>query len=115
MQEKIDKISNLIDKHLKEEISEVERQELDSWLSESEQNRMWFDQINNKEVLTQKLVDFSGTNKEAVWRKTVSRINTDGEVIRMVPKRVMWPRFVAAAAAVIVAGAIWLYVDQNKP
>jgi hypothetical protein len=117
MQDKIDKISSLIDKYLKEELNEVERHELDLWLSESDRNRMWFEQITNKEIITQKLIEYASANRDSVWQKTMARINADGDnVISIAPAKTWWKKYgiAAAAAVVVLAVGSWFYLSQSK-
>jgi hypothetical protein len=55
MQEKINRITSLIEKFLEENLTQEEEKELNAWLAEAEHNRLFFQQITNKEILREKL------------------------------------------------------------
>ena len=55
MQVKVEKIAQLLDKYLKDELSPEERPELDKWIASDEQNKLLFQDIINKKILAEAL------------------------------------------------------------
>jgi len=75
MQEKIDRITSLIEKFLEEQLPPEEEKELNEWLAEAEENRIFFQQITDKSILREKLKIYQSTNSDAIWQKTVQKID----------------------------------------
>jgi transmembrane sensor len=73
--EKVNRITFLIEKNLDEQMTSEEEMELNAWLTETEQNRIFFQQITNKTNLKEKLKIYSSTDSESIWKKTMEKIN----------------------------------------
>jgi len=113
MQEKVNRITSLIEKYLEEQLSQDEARELDEWQAEAEANRIFFEQITDKATLREKLKIYASANSEAIWQKTINRID-GGKLVAMYPDKISIKKYltVAAAAIVIVSAGIWLYFGQ---
>jgi hypothetical protein len=74
MQEKVNRITSLIEKFLEERLGPEEEKELKEWLAEAEHNDSFFQQITNREVLREKLKYYASTDSEAIWNKTLQKI-----------------------------------------
>jgi transmembrane sensor len=85
IQEKVNRITYLIENAIEEELTAEQEIELNAWLAETDHNRLFFQQITNKEILKEKLKIYSSANSEAIWEKTLKKINA-GKVVG-IPKR----------------------------
>lgn len=114
MQEKVNRITSLIDKYLEDQLSQEEQQELNQWLAESESNRLFFQQITDKEILREKMKIYASTDSAAIWHKTLQKID-GGKLVTMYPQRSFFRKYAAAAAAVILVSAgTWFYLGQRS-
>lgn len=118
MQEKINRITSLIEKFLEENLTQEEEKELNAWLAEAEHNRLFFQQITNKEILREKLKLYAGTNSESIWHKTLQKID-GGKLINLYPEkktfRIPYGRVAAAAAVILLISAgTWYYFGQTS-
>jgi transmembrane sensor len=77
MQEKVNRITSLIEKFLEERLSEGEGKELNEWLAEADHNRSFFQEITDQTILQYKLKLYASANSEAIWQKTLKIINAD--------------------------------------
>lgn len=66
-------LGELIAKHLRNELTEQERKELDHWLGLSMQNRELFNKITSEETLNRELEIYSAAEKEKVWENIVQQ------------------------------------------
>jgi ferric-dicitrate binding protein FerR (iron transport regulator) len=117
MQEKVNRITSLIEKFLEERLSPEEERELKEWLAEADHNDSFFQQITNKEVLREKLKHYASTDSEAIWNKTLQKID-GAKLIDLYPeKRTLRIPFgkiaVAASILVLISAGIWYYSSQS--
>jgi ferric-dicitrate binding protein FerR (iron transport regulator) len=118
MQEKINRITSLIEKFLEENLTGDEERELNAWLAEAEQNRLFFQQITNKEILKEKLKLYASANSEAIWQKTLQKID-GGKLISLYPERktfrISFGKIAAAASVILLISAgTWYYFNQTS-
>jgi ferric-dicitrate binding protein FerR (iron transport regulator) len=114
MQEKVNRITSLIEKHLEEQLSQTEQQELNEWLAEAESNRMFFQQITDKEILREKMKLYAGADSAAMWHKTLQKMD-GGKLVTMYPQRSSFRKYAAAAAAILLVSAgTWFYMGQQS-
>jgi transmembrane sensor len=114
MQEKVHRITSLIEKYLEEQLSQQEQQELNEWLAEAESNRLFFQQITDKEILREKMKIYAGTDSAAIWQKTLQNID-GGKLVTMYPQRSSFKKYAAAAAAILLVSAgTWFYYGQKS-
>ena len=116
MQEKINRITSLIEKFLEEQLPPEEEKELNEWLAEAEENRIFFQQITDKSILREKLKIYQSTNSDAIWQKTVQKID-GGKLVNLYPEkkvyRISYTKIAAAAAVILLISAgTWYYFGQ---
>jgi transmembrane sensor len=75
MQEKVNRVTYLIEKFLEENMTAGEEMELNGWLAESEHNCLFFQKLTNKEILKEKLKIYSSVNSSAMWERTLKKID----------------------------------------
>jgi transmembrane sensor len=116
MQEKVNRITSLIEKFLEEQLLPEEEKELNEWLAEDEQNRLFFQQITDKSILREKLKIYQSTNSESIWQKTMQKID-GGKLVNLYPEkkvyRIPYTKIAAAAAVILLISAgTWYYFGQ---
>jgi len=118
MQDKVNRITSLIEKFLEEDISPEEVRELNEWLAEAEHNDLFFRQITDKNVLREKLKTYASTDSEAIWQKTLQKIG-GGKLVALYPEkkvfRIPYGKIAAAAAIILlISGSTWYYLGQSS-
>ena len=121
MQEKVNRITSLIEKFLEEKISAEEERELKEWLAEAEHNNSFFRQITDKKVLQEKLKIYATADSETMWQKTLQKIEaaTDGaKLVDLYPEkktiRMPFGKIAAAASIILLISAgAWYYFSQS--
>jgi len=102
MTEVAKRIAFLIGRHLKEELTDEERQELNVWIHESKDNLDQFEKLTNSEYLETRIrEEYQYRPVEAAKAKLGQLIKYDGKP-QEVSVRSMWFRFSAAAAILIL-------------
>ena len=96
---KIDKIKKIIVKQIIGSISELEKQELDTWLLQSEEHEKLFEKITSGEFINQAITDDNVTIKRDVWRKIDRRISKKRSIL-------MYRHLIRVAAVVLVSVSI---------
>lgn len=109
-------ISELIAKHLNDELSEREKQELDSWVQQSEDHQLFFRQFTDEAMLASTLNEYE-TSKGIVFNKIKEAIPFDEHSDRKVTG-IWWlnrRRVTAVAASILlICGAyVWWNKDQK--
>jgi hypothetical protein len=64
----------LIKKYLDDALNEAEKQELEAWRWQHEDNDLLFQQLTNSELLMGELKKVYETDKEAGWQKVLEKI-----------------------------------------
>jgi transmembrane sensor len=118
MQEKVNRITSLIEKFLEEQLGPEEEKELKEWLAEAEHNDLFFQQITNREVLREKLKYYASTDSEAIWNKTLQKIDGGAKLVDLYPTRktIKMPFgkiAVAASILVLISAGTWFYFSQS--
>jgi ferric-dicitrate binding protein FerR (iron transport regulator) len=118
MQEKVNRITSLIEKFLEEQLTREEERELNAWLAEAEHNRLFFQQITDKTILKEKLKLYASADSESIWKKTLQKMD-GGKLVDLYPEkksfRIPFGKVAAAAAIVILASAgTWYYFSQSS-
>jgi ferric-dicitrate binding protein FerR (iron transport regulator) len=119
MQEKVNRITSLIEKFLEEKLSPEEEKELNDWLAEAEHNDSFFKQLTNKNALREKLRIYASADSEAIWKKTLQKIDDGAKLIELYPekKRVKMPfgKIAVAASIILLASAgTWYFFNQSS-
>jgi ferric-dicitrate binding protein FerR (iron transport regulator) len=124
MQDKVSRITSLIEKFLEESLSVEEERELNEWRAESAHNDSFFQQITDKNVLREKLKTYAGTDSEAIWKKTLQKIDEEkfesAKLVDLYPEkksfRISFGKIAAAAAIILLmSGGAWYYLGQSTP
>jgi transmembrane sensor len=118
MQEKVNRITSLIEKFLEERLGPEEEKELKEWLAEAEHNDSFFQQITNREVLREKLKYYASTDSEAIWNKTLQKIDGGAKLVDLYPTRktIKMPFgkiAIAASILVLISAGTWFYFSQS--
>jgi transmembrane sensor len=120
MKERTDRITALLEKSLRGELTLEEKRELDLWLSEGIENKELYQQLTDQGQLLEKLRIHDRADSEAIWQKTMDRINPGAKVVQF-PKKglaaVIGMTAIKYAVAVVVLAAISLvvYFQVQKP
>jgi len=114
----IDRISGLIIKYHRDEISESEYQELMEWRNQSVENWKLFDKLSDPDYVKgemKELPDLQVLKKEG-WEKIVSTIgNEDVAILPVISRHTRRTRyFIAASVASLLVAGVWLYT-KNRP
>lgn len=118
MQEKVNRITSLIEKFLEERLNPEEEMELKAWLAEAEHNDAFFKQITDKNELREKLRLYASADSEAIWKKTLQKIDGGAKLIDLYPekKTIKMPVGKIAAAAVailLISLGGWYFTRQS--
>lgn len=101
-------MSYLILRHLRNELSAQEREELQNWINSTNGNRSFFERCTDEDVLRQQLQAFGSSNTDAGWEKFAATHHLpSGKVVKV--RNRWW----MAAAAVIVLAAAGVYLLQR--
>ncbi|WP_127131744.1 FecR family protein [Pseudoflavitalea rhizosphaerae] len=109
-------IADLIRKHLNDELNDQEKQELDNWVQQSEEHRLFFHQLTDEKSLAATISEYE-TSRNIVFEKIKKAIPLSGESnIKSAGIRWLNPRrLTAIAASILVAGGtlVWWSVNRN--
>jgi transmembrane sensor len=116
MKERTDRIASLVEKYLRKELSSEEQIELDEWLAEGSENKALFQQLTDEAQLLDRLRIYDHASGEAMWEKTMSRIEPGAKVVvvEFPKKKIGWWKYVAAAVAIGVV-ATYISTRDNAP
>lgn len=96
--------SGLIIKYLKGELTDPEKDQLESWLNENEQNRTLFNKLTEEHFIGHELEVFRLLEKDTDWEKVLSEINDQSKSqVSYIGYR--WTRYAAAIILMIGIGA----------
>jgi transmembrane sensor len=116
MSESAFKISELLTKYLKGEMTASEQIELDDWLSVSEVNREFFESEIKQKGFHEGIAWLSKIDKDAVREKLVQRLfsqQTPQRIHRVHFLKTAWFRY--AAAIIFITGiGTYLYINNQK-
>lgn len=109
------RISHLIAKHLNDELNEQEKQELDKWVEQSDDHRLFFQRLTDEKGLGETLKEYE-TSKAIVLGK-IKEVIPFGQPPEK-KKAVIWwfnaRRLTAAAASIVLIGALYFWWTANK-
>ena len=109
--------SNLVAASLQGKLSPQEQDELATWIKQSDTHQQFFDSFLNEQQLNNKLKTYAGSNKEAVWSKTLDKIKSykSGATIKPIKKLHRLNYKLAAAAVLLIALSVasWFYATRN--
>lgn len=105
-------ISRLIASYMKGALTETEQEELNLWLSASQDHRQLLEELEKESHLNEELIYFSGANKASVWNKVQDALADESVQMKVVHPK-LWMRIAAAAISVMVLGAGLFFYKQN--
>lgn len=99
--DRIFKISELVVKHIREELSVDERQQLENWLNSDEGNKALLDKLVDEQKLKIEAEYFFGkNNKEQAWQNIIERKE---QVDRYKPSYWLITKYAAAVAFIVLS------------
>lgn len=110
-------ISDLIARHLNDELNDQEKQELDKWVQQSEDHQRFFRQFTDEEALASTLKEYE-TSKDIVYDKIKEAVSFKEQTNKKIIN-IRWfhlRRFTAVAASLLLlAGAFvwWNIYEKN--
>ncbi len=110
-------ISDLIAKHLNDELNDRERRELEEWVRQSEDHQRFFRQFTDEASLASTLKEYE-TSRGIVYNKIKEAVSFNGQTGNKIVsiRRLRLRRFAAVAASLLVlAGAfvLWDLLENN--
>lgn len=108
-------ISDLIARHLNDELNEQEKQELDNWLQQSEDHQRFFRQFTDEEALAATLSEYE-TSKGIVYGKIKEAIASSEQAGKKTTN-IRWlntRRLTAVAASILLIGAAYVWWSTVK-
>jgi ferric-dicitrate binding protein FerR (iron transport regulator) len=108
--QRAERIAYLIAGHLKGTLTEEESNELDDWITESNENLELFEKLTDEDNMEAAIAQYSAIDKGkgAAYQKLKKQIRTGGR--RQVP---IW-FFLAAACVLVIAAISWLLLFHNE-
>ncbi|MBO9153503.1 FecR family protein [Chitinophaga sp. GCM10012297] len=110
-------ISDLIARHLNDELNDQERQELDKWVQQSEDHQRFFRQFTDEASLASALKEYE-TSRDIVYNKIKEAVSFNGQAGKKIVniRRLRMRRFAAVAASLLaLAGAfVWWNLLENN-
>lgn len=108
------RISELLLKHLRNELTESEQQELEQWAASSEENRRLFSQLTTDESFLEQLKEYHNA-RQNIFEKIESGI-AEQPVLSIAPKKA-WKKYLAAAAVigVLATAAFYFFLSKSTP
>lgn len=105
----LQRASYLILRHLRDELTVQEQEELHAWMAASVENQRFYDQFKDEQQLLHKLQQLGSFDTAAAWDAFNNRHFPPGKVRRM-----PW-KWAAAAAAVVLLSFGYFWSQQRKP
>ncbi|RBL88986.1 FecR family protein [Chitinophaga flava] len=116
MSEFINRIAELITRHLEGKLTAEEEEELQAWISRSDEARAFFERVNEEAYLSRQLERLYAFDNEEGWEKLKEKYPLKEMPVEPVVKRLVpWLRPAAAAAILlaVVAGA-WFWAPRSN-
>lgn len=109
-----ERVSQLIVKHLHDELTEIESIELHQWINASEKNRELFDRLTNEETFKKEVKEFY-SSKTNSWKRIVAAIKEDQQKAKHVNIRRIWMTRAAAVILILLVGAAtYFFISRPK-
>jgi transmembrane sensor len=108
----------LISRYLSGNSSDSEVQLLEEWVLSSTENRAQFSAFRNAWILSGIEGNYQNIDVEEEWQATAGQLFSEGKIVPMQARprrRVAFFLKIAAAAALLVAASLWLFLSLNKP
>ncbi|GGH30100.1 DUF4974 domain-containing protein [Sphingobacterium alkalisoli] len=113
-------ISTLIAAQIQGTITDAQRAELAVWLDQDPKHRLHLEETYREQVLNEKLKRYERADREAIWAKTITKIQANNVEQGTATVRMLYPykrklAIVAAVAAVVCAAVLFFYNDAIRP
>jgi transmembrane sensor len=117
--ENYQKISELLIRHLRQDLTTEEKAELESWLQESPKNQQFLEEINNMPELladVQAYREMKNPDLDTLWAR-LQEMGWDKRQVEEPPvRRMAWWRYAAAAVVILfVSTTVYFLTKPNKP
>lgn len=106
------KKASLILRHLRGELTPPEEEKMERWLQEKEENRHFFDKIQNERALEKELRFFSAIDTDKAWQRIASQTTAQKQKPGSWRNTAGWKY--AAAIALILATAAVIYQTRIR-
>ena len=104
-------ILTLLKAHLEGAIGPEDKAELDQWIESSDENRAFFQEINDPEKVMAALRKMEQYDEDAIWEKVMNGKSQNSKVIPLGNRRWIW---YAAASMVLLLGSGAYYLHRVK-
>jgi len=105
-------ISMLIAKQMRGESSVQEQEELDNWVNTDESNYFWYKSVTSEEHLPVLLAAYYATDDNAMWTKTIGKIQAAKPIKKFVPVKSLYRfRYQVSAAVALLVTALALMIN----
>lgn len=104
-------ILTLLKAHLEGVIGPEDKAELDQWIESSDENRAFFQEINDPEKVMAALRKMEQYDEDAIWEKVMNGKSQNSKVIPLGNRRWIW---YAAASMVLLLGSGAYYLHRVK-
>lgn len=116
MQVFINRIAELIIKHLEDTLTSDEKSELDIWRKESGENQALFDSLTNPAQVAAQLEKYYAYDAEKGWARIMQQHQPDQDQSSAKTFSISWKRWIAAASILLIAGLIyWTTRPSSAP
>lgn len=107
----------LISKYIKGEITDDEKQQLESWLKADEANTTLFNEIKTAWEASGELTRNVTIDKQKAWENIQRKIKEEQKVISINTKKSDYKNWALRIAAILIVGlfSTWLVIKYNQP
>ena len=110
---KASRIASLIVGNMQHNLTNEERQELNTWLQEGGENFLLYEELMDEEKLGEALDEMHAIDQESAYAKLSQRLLSNAPAHKRIT---IWWYMVAAALLIIAGGITYMYINKsNKP
>jgi len=106
-------LGKLIAKYLRQELTELEQDQLEQWLQSDEHNQELFSKLTDQTIIDSELETFETNNKDKAWKNIVKKTGFKSATRKSAATK-PWPAY-AAAIIILIALGITLTRYRNTP
>ncbi|MES1226262.1 MAG: hypothetical protein ABUT20_62880, partial [Bacteroidota bacterium] len=108
-EEQAQRIAYLIAGFLQQTLSEKEHDELDSWITASDENQRLFEELTDPAMIEKGLKEYDEPNAEAALERIKRKLKFATPVVTINRKRKRITAFSIAASIILIAGVFFMY------
>jgi transmembrane sensor len=109
------RIVDLIERHLKDELSDAEKQELESWKNQSPGNQRIFDDLYNNAYLKGSITESYNADRKERVHATIHKRIEDDQTDRLKSRTITLRLLIAAATIIgLIAGIAYFWPHNNN-